>query len=150
MAPWSDILYACDLQWWDWHEDIQFKGRMITQDRAAADKYSIEHIESRKGKGMSEDRTYINQGANSGYQAINLAYNFGAKLVILLGYDMQFTNGKSHWFGDHPNKVKSQYNDFLYHYKILSNMMPKDLQIVNCTRDTALTYFPMSELKDVI
>ncbi|MGA4815964.1 hypothetical protein ACPA9J_15885 [Pseudomonas aeruginosa] len=31
----------------------------------------------------------------------------GAKRIILLGYDMQKTNGQSHWHGDHPKGLGS-------------------------------------------
>ncbi|HDY5476679.1 TPA: hypothetical protein RQ695_006640, partial [Pseudomonas aeruginosa] len=39
---------------------------------------------------------------NSGGGAVSLAIARGAKRIILLGYDMQKTNGQSHWHGDHP------------------------------------------------
>ncbi len=125
---------------------MDFRGRKITQDKEASEKYSIEYYESRKGQGISTDNTYINQGSNSGYQAINLAYNLGAKRIILLGYDMQFSGGKAHWFGDHPNNVRSDYNSFISYYKNLSTMLPADLEIINCTKQTALTCFPCKEL----
>ena len=33
MAPWADMLYACDLKWWRWHDGAPyFLGEKWTQD----------------------------------------------------------------------------------------------------------------------
>lgn len=156
LAPWADYLYACDPQWWDWHEGVKdFKGVRITQvssdsDRKNVAKYGLEFVESKKLPGLSTDGVTIHQGQNSGYQAINLAYNLGAEVVILLGYDMQLS-GKTHWFGDHPNNVRSNYNDFIDSYKTIAKQLPSlKLEIINCTRVTALNCFKMMSLESAL
>ncbi len=137
--------------WWDWHEGVpSFKARKITQDKAASDKYGIEYIESVNNPMLSTDPDVIHQGSNSGYQAINLAYNHGATRIILLGYDMMLGN-KAHWFGDHPNKVRSSYPAFIRFY---SDMAPQakqlGLEIINCTRKTALHCFERKSLDSAL
>lgn len=146
------MLYACDLKWWDWHKGAaEFKGRKITQDKGAAEKYPVEYIESLAEDGLSTDPDIIHQGCNSGYQAINLAYHFGAKRIILLGYDMQFTRGESHWFGDHPDGIKSSYGDWIGKYNTLARHAHNlELEVINCTRITALTCFPRESLESAL
>ena len=151
LAPWADILYACDPKWWNWHAEMEFEGRRITQDAGAAEKYGIEHIESKPEKGLSTDPSYINQGSNGGFQAINLAFHEGAERIILLGYDMKFTGGRSHWFGDHPEHSPANYGSFIQAYNDIPPQLPGlGLTIINCTRSTDLHCFPQKELRDCL
>lgn len=41
---------------------------------------------------------HIGGGGNSGFQALNLAVNFGSRLVLLVGFDM-VEDAKLHWYG---------------------------------------------------
>lgn len=43
----------------------------------------------------------IGWGGNSGFGALNLAVQFGAKRIILVGFDMRLDRGV-HWHGLHP------------------------------------------------
>ncbi len=162
MAPWADFLYACDSRWWEHHEPIEFEGEKWThapieknglyetQHKVAA-KYGLRVMPGKHGRGLGT--AHINYGGNSGYQAINLAYMFGAGSIVLLGYDMQKTDGQQHWFGDHPEgpmKVDSNYsgwwNDFA---KLGSDLARKGVEVINCTRETALTCFRRESLETV-
>jgi hypothetical protein len=40
----------------------------------------------------------VGGGGNSGFQAVNLAAQFGASRIILIGFDMTDRGGK-HWYG---------------------------------------------------
>lgn len=162
LAPWADHLYACDPSWWQWHEDdpdlLAFKGKKWTQNQNWKEeterfkqKHHLTFIESKSEYGLSESPNIIHQGSNSGYQAINLAYHLGAKRIILLGYDMQATDGKSHWHGDHPNGIKSSYPAFVRHFNSMSaHAKELGLEIINCTAKTALTCFPRKKLENVL
>lgn len=48
-----------------------------------------------------EPRGRIGWGGNGGFHALNLAVQFGARKIILLGFDMTLANG-AHWHGRHP------------------------------------------------
>ena len=155
LAPWADILYFCDPKWFKWHMDKpefkDFKGQIYTQDKTTAEENSFNYIESKAGEGLSTDPKVIYQGSNSGYQAINLAYHLGAERIILLGYDMQSVEGKWHWFGDHPDKVRSNYHCWTGFYnRLAEDAEKKGLQVINCTRKTALTCFHRQALEDVL
>lgn len=87
---------------------------------------------------------------NSGYQAINLAYQFGAAKIILIGYDMQHTGGKTHWHGDHPKGLTNAQG--IEGWRKCFTPLAEDLaaigvDVVNCSNETALTCFRRSTLQ---
>ncbi len=43
----------------------------------------------------------IGWGGNGGFQALNLALQWGARRVVLIGFDMNLRKG-AHWHGRHP------------------------------------------------
>lgn len=45
----------------------------------------------------------IGDGGNSGFQAFNLALAFGARRVVLVGFDMRLDEGV-HWHGPHSGR----------------------------------------------
>lgn len=149
LAPWADVLYACDLKWWDWHNGCpDFIGMKFTQDRTAAQKYRLNYIKGVPLPGLSDSFDELHTGSNSGYQAINLAHLLGAKRILLTGYDMKFSsNGASHWFGDHPDGVRSCYERFI---KCFETIDQERVEIINCTRDTDLTCFPQMTLQEAL
>jgi uncharacterized Rossmann fold enzyme len=130
-----------------------FKGRKITQDKEAAEKYGLEYIESRDADGLSRDPAYIHKGSNSGIQAINLASHLGARRIVLLGYDMQGTCGKTHWHGKHPCEVDdyAPWHKWLWRYQLVADDAERmGLQVINCSRETALTCFPRKRLYSLL
>ena len=85
---------------------------------------------------------------NSGAGAIALAVMFGAKRVILLGYDCQHTNGKKHWHGDHPKGLGNAGSVGKWPKQFLQVAQKfASIDIVNSTRETALTCFKKSPLE---
>jgi hypothetical protein len=151
VAPWADAHYACDLKWHNWHHEklVAFEGPKYTMDAAAAGQYKLRYIEGRAGVGLSTDPALIHTGQNSGYQAINLAYHLGASHIMLLGFDMKMSkSGASHWFGDHPDNIRSNYASWL---KGFEQIAKQDLiQVINCSRDTALTCFERMTIQEAI
>jgi hypothetical protein len=93
----------------------------------------------------------IHFGGNSGYQAINLAFLLGARRILLLGFDMGYgKSGKRHFFGDHPGgmNVPSPFPDFINSFRSVAAQAPDlGLEIVNCSRETALDCFPRAPIE---
>lgn len=149
-APFANVLYACDLKWWNWHEGAPgFRGEKWTQDITAANKYDLNYIASKSGKGLSIDPKLIHTGQNSGFQAINLAYHFGAKDIYLLGFDMQVSeHGAAHWFGNHPDEIISNYTPWLKHFNEIKAQ--KLVNIVNCSNHSKITAFETKPIQDAI
>lgn len=150
-APWADVLYACDGGWWKYHNaEVRrtFKGELWTQDEAAAKAYGLHCIRSVRGVGLSRDLKEVYQGGgirgagNSGYQAINLAYHWGVKRIVLLGYDMKLgDHGLKNWHEPHVLTVVSPYESWVINYKPLAIDLGTEVEVVNATADTALTCF---------
>lgn len=154
LAPWADALYACDPTWWDVHEGApDFQGQRWTSNRKASVKWNLNWICGDHRPGLALDGGLIHYGHNSGYQALNLAVLFGAKKIILLGYDMQRTNGKDHWFGKHPEGLRnsSPYKQFAKAFKsTVPDLERAEVTVVNCTRETALECYPKAELRNTL
>lgn len=86
---------------------------------------------------------------NSGAAAISLAMYRGAEKVILLGYDCQHTGGKKHWHGDHPKGLGNagSLNRWQESFGQLARKAANaGVEVVNCSRETALTCFRRSDL----
>lgn len=177
VAPWADYLWASDYEWWiaipngwkDRHLDllsyVDFRGARCTLDLSAASEFGLHYIVSRNETGLNRQGE-INHGSHSGHAAIAFAYWLGAKRIILLGYDL---GGEGHWFGKHP-KVRRVHPITGQEYEVdlerttpacfetwCKEMEPlaRDLreagvEVVNCTRTTALTCFPRAALEDVL
>lgn len=95
----------------------------------------------------------IYTGGNGGYQAINLAYFLGARKIILLGYDMQRSQNKSHWHGDHPSALNRSCNfkTWLKNYKDLArDLRGAGVACVNASRNTALDCFQKVTLEEAL
>jgi hypothetical protein len=159
MLPEAEYLYACDREWWNIHlADVRkvFKGKLYTQwhnpeekDREWAESEGITAIKGCHAKGLGSDRLYFN--SNSGAQAINLAYLLGATRIILLGYDMGAT-GNSHWFGDHPKGLRNgKYEQYVDTFtRLAEDLKRAGVEVINCTRRTALHQFRRAELSAVL
>lgn len=158
----ADHLYAADAHWWHYHiNDINcgFAGQRWSCDPPGntnwcthdPEEWGINVLQCRIAeKGLSTDPDYVHSGGNSGYQAINLALHRQATRVILLGFDLHCHSGKSHWFGDHPERFVSntKYERFIAAFRTIK---PKKygIEILNCSRQTALDAFPRHNLEDI-
>jgi hypothetical protein len=137
-APWADELYAMDRAWWRMYaEEVAqvFQGERTTP---------LKHIR------VAKHRT-IDHGKNSGIGAIALAISRGAKRIMLLGYDAKYSpEGKRHHHGDHPEGLGNAVSvarwpgDFERAARRFAGP-----EIINCSRDTALTCWPRAKPEDV-
>lgn len=110
-------------------------------------------IRSRSNPGLCTTPGEINHGMNSGYQAIGLAYQFGAERIILIGYDMQHTGGQRHWHGDHPDGLTNAtgVQKWATRFPALAKgLQIEGVEVINASRETALTCFPRANLEDVL
>jgi hypothetical protein len=126
-----------------------------TQDVDAAQRWGLNWIHGKGETGLG--RKWIHWGGNSGYQAINLAYLWGAARIVLLGFDMQCApDGASHWFGDHPGNQgflnPKKFNSWIRHLETLGrDLNDQGVDVFNASRQTALTCFaqiPIERIPD--
>jgi hypothetical protein len=153
LAPWAEVLYACDAKWWGWHKAHVkgFAGRKYALDRGA--RAFAELLESTGTDGLELRPWAVRTGHNSGYQAINVAVHLGAKRIILLGFDMQRGKRASgdHWFGAHPGGGRPGVEGFHAHFSTLVKPLKAiGVEVINASRQTALTCFPRGDLRELL
>lgn len=131
-----------DRAWWLAHlaETTAFQGVRYTSC-----------VLGHRGHGIDRVPKPFEHYGNSGAGAIALAHKGGAAKIVLLGYDCQRTAGKSHWHGDHPRGLGNA-GSMPKWPKRFAEMAEafKDVEIVNCSRETALTCFPRGDLSAVL
>ncbi len=113
------------------------------------------HVPSVDEPGLSFDPMVIHQGANSGFQALNLAVLMGAARVLLLGYDMGSSDAKTHWHGNHPaglnNPGAQNFANWIAAFNSAAGQaIAAGIDIVNCTPGGALDCFARQELSEAL
>ncbi len=152
LAPWADALYACDHAWWRAHDGVpDFAGAKYGLDLRSS-KYGVQILRNTGESGLETDPTCLRTGRNSGAQAIGLAVHYGAKRIMLLGYDMQRTGGQSHWFGEHPQGLRRPpLSEFLPFFdQLVPAAKSLGVEIVNCSRETAIKKIPRATLQSAL
>lgn len=102
---------------------------------------------------LSETPNGVHTGSNGGYQAVNIATLSGAKRILLLGYDMHYPQGRSHWHSGHPVKVPEQHYTGTYAKKFAT--MTKQLarmgvEVINCSLGSSIKCFPFAPIEDAL
>lgn len=139
LAPWADVLYAMDAAWWNAHIDEvrrTFRGRLINPWREM--------------RGV--ERVRFEHRRNSGAGAISLAAHWGARRIVLLGYDCQRTGGQAHWHGDHPKGLGNAgtIDRWPAIFARLAKSLAGRVTVINATRETALTCFERRSLSEAL
>lgn len=167
LAPWADVLYACEAKWWKYYEGAPtFTGLKYAlwpdpQDHptATADRETlrsfpdVQCLRHTGPFGLELDPSAVRHGYNSGHQAVNVAVHLGAARVVLLGFDMwKGPDGNQNWFGAHPNHATpSPYPIFMQAFtEMVEPLKAAGVEVVNASRQTALTAFPRVALEDAL
>lgn len=151
LAPWADVLYACDAQFWKWHKGIpSFTGLKYTLEAEAGRWPGVQVLERTggvDGVGVELKPTGIRSGKNSGFQAINVAVHLGAAKIVLLGYDMRGT----HFFGNYPWPSNPNWNKYVAVFStLIKPLRALGIEIINCTPGSMLRCFPMQSLRQAL
>lgn len=156
LAPWADVLYFAGVgvgSWWKTYTTLirSFAGLKFTLEPKAE---ALAPMLRNTGMlGLETDPTGLRHGRNSGYQAVNLAVHVGARRIVLLGFDMRRdANNRSHFFGEHAyHTVPSQYDMFTRCFdSMIAPLQVLGVEVLNATRDTALTSFPRVSLAEAL
>lgn len=154
LAPWADVLYAADTDWWCNYQDRwqDFQGEKVTVSNRAAELYGLKYMEAKTQQKWSFAQGALATGGNSGFQTINLTVLDGADRVILLGFDYGYdeTAQNKHWWDkDYPRD--SRYSNYAEWNKRLAAAAPLiPVPVLNATPLTAITCFPKVDLKAVL
>lgn len=137
-CPWADALFAFDVAWWSRYiAEVRevFRGRLFSKSIRAI-RFGVEWP-GLKSFGMS------------GTDAISLAISAGSRRVILLGYDAQLTDGRSHHHGDHPAGLQNCDSVRVWpgrFARVAAFAKRHGAEVINASRATALDCFPLASL----
>ncbi len=153
LIPFADVLYFGDCRWFRWHksEIANFRGKRVsTCNRAGPGVYIMKTTGNR---GLEVKTTGL-KFAGSGYAAVNLAIHFGAKRVVLLGFDMKPNeDGRHNWHEPHEARTRNDIYDRTMLPKFETMIDPlKELgvEVFNATVGSKLKVFPMVDLGDML
>ncbi|MDX1532643.1 MAG: hypothetical protein R3230_00390 [Nitrosopumilaceae archaeon] len=165
LVPWADHVFAADLKWWrKYYDDVcdtvedytklhTIENVVTALFRKRETRIPITH------KTVFRDVTHLEfnplykwyHGGNSGILAMELARTLDAKKIILVGFDFQHTDNKSHWFGDHPTGFLNA-NQCERWIMEIEKMMPyyekHGIDVVNCSNETAINSIRKSRLEE--
>ena len=148
-ATWADVLFAGDQCWWNHYaKDARAFGGVKLSWASTLHSIKVPHE-----NGMGLGRKRCRSGGNSGFKSVNIAYLLGAKLIILLGYDMQKTGGVMHWHPDHGGTLKNNGNlsKWVRNFGHLARDLEREkVRVINATRETALTCFERMTIEQAI
>lgn len=158
LAPWSDVLFAADYVWWQLNNGCpEFAGIKVTIDRRASENrdWGIKRVLGNRADTRMEfdDLGHIN-GRNSGMNAINLAIQFGAKKIMLAGFDMCVDHGL-HWDGAHPEGLKNPTPDMVSSWRRIldgaaESISRRGIRIINCSPISALKRYPKMHFAEAL
>lgn len=165
-------MYACDARWWrvyGYEATIKCTGELWAsceigasdmgaqtfawsgvQKRVRAQLHWIDVVDE---PGLSLHPKRIHAGKNSGYQAIGLAFLWGAAKIVLLGFDMQKTGGKTHHHGDHEGGLPNlgTLKDWVGLMPALAQDLRREgVECINASRETALACFERMSIEDAL
>jgi hypothetical protein len=158
LCKWADVLYGCDYAWWRMQQGVpKFGGMKISQDAEACNRFKDIRKITVEVHSNSVIMTpgLVGSGGNGGFQALNLAVQFGARTILLIGCDMRVDLGE-HW---HPR-----------HYPPLSNPHPNDnlprwrtafdgaadvlndlgVKVINCSAVSLLKAYPKMTIQEAL
>jgi hypothetical protein len=156
-APWLDALVGVDLQFWKkYHADIKARApgiETVTQCASSHKQFGLTtriRGSARDGLGTQECHT----GSNGGHAALNIAFLWGAKRIILLGYDMKLgPNGEKHFHADHPTPcIQTQlFEQWIRRFESTARDLKKlGVEVLNCTPGSALPWFDRCSIEEAL
>jgi hypothetical protein len=162
LCLWADVLYACDANWWKYRLGVpNFKGLKISQDYLAYDLFRIYPdikqiaVDRNGNKLLLNLSGVVGSGGNSGFQALNLAVQFGAKRIILVGYDMRVDKGE-HWHPRHPMPMSNPHpRDNLPRWRAALDgaagmLIALGVKVINCSDVSLLQAYPKMSIEEAI
>lgn len=158
LAPDAAVHFFSDVRWFRWHgaSDAyrQFRGTKATIENwhDCHDEPALQRLINHAREGACFTPGRICNGASSGYAAINLAAQLGARRIVLLGFDMQpAADGRTHFHDDHPVPTGEHVYPLMRSYfpGLRAALSARGITVINCTPGSALTEFPMRALSEI-
>jgi hypothetical protein len=158
LCPWAEVCYGCDAPWWVDRKGLpKFDGIRIFHGLAANQFPNMRRCEI----DISSDNILVAQpmkignGGNSGFQALNLAVQFGAANVILVGMDCH-QRGGVHWYGRNTwlnanNPMGTNYARWLRGFASAKKDIDRmGINVINASMESEISSFRKSPLSEIM
>lgn len=155
LCPWADVVYGCDAPWWLWRKGlVDYEGLKLTQALKVSSTYrdvyrvEVKHIHNL----LVDEPGVIGSGGNSGFQALNIAVQFGATGIVLIGFDVT-DRGGIHWYdrNEWPNANNPAASNFERWKRAFDASVPvlqrNGIEVVNTSQYSALKCFKYATLE---
>jgi hypothetical protein len=157
LLPTADVLYALDVGWWLANQGApKFKGMKVSPSPTACRVYKLRKVSLKPRAEILTGEIGVlgcglrTGGGFSGFQAINLAIQFGAKKIVLVGFDM---NG-GHWSPDQRGVGKPDAARTASWRVALDACAPQfkslGVEVINTGEHSALTAYPKMSLAEAL
>lgn len=156
LCPWADAVYGCDGAWWKHRRGLpEFGGLKMTWDQRLSGPYPdlrLVEVEKDCNELLLDEPGKVGAGGNSGFQALNLAVQFGARRILLVGFDLR----GEHWYGRNNwpranNPDESNFERwraaFIAAAKTLDGL---GVEVINASPTSSLTCFPKQSIETTL
>lgn len=88
---------------------------------------------------------------NTGAAALNAAVWWGAKDIVLVGFDMSIVNGKKNFHDEYDGPIDDPFEGFIKRFESFQEgLKKKGVKVVNTAKNSRLRCFPYKPLREVI
>jgi hypothetical protein len=152
LVPDADVVYAADAGFWAHYRDAHDHPglKLSAADNAPLHCSSVHRVTIAKSSGQAVEglvRAPVgcvgNGGGNGGFQAVNLAVQFGASTVLLAALDYC----GHHWHGDHPDNLRNPSPDQLARWRgrmdeQAGTLRAWGVRVINLSETSSLRAYP--------
>ena len=169
LVPFADVVYGCEAPWWQHVKGLPgFKGLKLAYSDARLDEYRDirrfklrantgrrAHVQAHLDEIILDEPGTIGAGGHSGFQALNIAAQFGATRVMLIGFDMH-AGGGVHFYGRNRWQRANNPDNSVFPRWIASMERASEtlgaagVQVVNCSPVSAIQSFPKKSIADAL
>lgn len=157
IAPWADVCYASDAGWIQaYRAELrdEFDGEVWHGSPSGYGDLGSVIALDRRAAGVIAEPGRIAGGMNSGAAALGLAYQFGARRIVMLGYDQQWCGKQARWHGMHPGVLRNNIPQFRrwagWYQQAAQDFARLGIEVLNASRDTSLRCFRRVALEQAI
>ena len=103
---------------------------------------------------LVERPSYVGAGGNSGFQALNLAIQFGATGIMLVGIDCSLDHG-GHWHKQHQMPMSNPAANNVQRWQqafdgVAARIAALGVDVVNCSPISKLTKYPKVSIEEAL
>lgn len=157
LVPFADVVYGCDGPWWRSVQFLpKFNGLKLAYEptvcNAETGVRKIEIKDKLCDKLLFDQLGSVGSGGNSGFQALNLVAQFGARRILLIGFDMQ----GEHWYGRNNWHMCSNPGHWNFprwvraFERAQSQLAERGVEVINTSFISQLRCFKRVKLQDVL